>query len=94
MVVKHSLEHFPDQTTSFQKDTAFLSNQVLWHEGSRGVPEFFKGGYSFSEVIGKSGYYHHDFRRLRLFIQAASIDYPAHAHEAEECHLILNGQVD
>ena len=32
-----------------------LSKQLQWHQASRGVPEFFEGGYSFSVIIGDSG---------------------------------------
>ena len=41
--------------------------------------------YSFAEVIGKSGIYFYDTIRVGLFVQAPWNDYPAHAHDSEEC---------
>ena len=46
-------------------------------------------GYSFAEIIGKSGIYFHDSIRLGLFAQSPLNDYPAHAHDAEEWYLII-----
>ena len=69
-----------------------LSAQVQWHRASRGVPEFFEGGYSFSEIIGDTGLVPSKKIRMGLFLQNPNVDYPSHAHEAEEYYLILSGQ--
>ena len=56
---------------------------VVWHEASRGVPDLFKGGYAFAEVIGKHGLMQSNSIRLKLFLQKPDIDYPLHAHNAD-----------
>ena len=75
----------------FADYTARLSEQVQWHQASRGVPEFFEGGYSFSVIIGDSGLVPSKKIRMGLFLQNQNVDYPSHAHEAEEFYLILSG---
>ena len=75
----------------FADYTARLSGQVQWHQSSRGVPELFEGGYSFSEIIGDSGLVPSKKIRMGLFLQNPNVDYPSHAHEAEEFYLILSG---
>ena len=75
----------------FADYTSRLSEQVQWHQASRGVPEFFEGGYSFSVIIGDSGLVPSTNIRIGLYLQNQNVDYPSHAHEAEEYYLILSG---
>ena len=45
-----------------------LSANASWQDASRGVPEFMKKGYSFTEIIGKDGFFLHDSLRLGFFL--------------------------
>ncbi len=53
--LEYSLDNITGEMVKFADYTAWLSEQVQWHQASRGVPEFFEGGYSFSVIIGDSG---------------------------------------
>ena len=53
--LEYSLDNMKGDMVTFADYTARLSGQVQWHQASRGVPEFFEGGYSFSVIIGDSG---------------------------------------
>ena len=53
--LEYSLDNIKGEMVTFADYTARLSEQVQWHQSSRGVPEFFEGGYSFSVIIGDSG---------------------------------------
>ena len=92
--LEDSIQGIPAQTMSLKPGVEYLANRVYWNDASRGVPEFTVRGYSFAEIIGKSGAYLHDSMRLGLYVQAPSVDYPAHAHDAEEFYLILNGHAE
>ena len=89
--LEYSLEKITGEMFSFKDYIASLSEQVQWHQASRGVPEFFEGGYSFAVIIGDSGVVESKIIRMGFFLQNENIDYPAHAHEAEEFYLILSG---
>ena len=89
--LESSLENIPDEMVKFAGYTARLSEQVQWHQASRGVPEIYEGGYSFSIIIGDSGLVASKKIRMGLFLQNQNVDYPSHAHEAEEFYLILSG---
>ena len=89
--LEYSLEKITGEMVTFKDYVASLSDQVQWHQASRGVPEFFEGGYSFSEIIGDSGLATSKNIRMGLFLQNQNVDYPSHAHEAEEYYLILSG---
>ena len=89
--LKCSLDNITGEMVTFADYTARLSEQVQWHQASRGVPEFFEGGYSFSVIIGDSGLVPSTNIRMGLYLQNQNVDYPSHAHEAEEYYLILSG---
>ena len=89
--LEYSLDNIKGDMVTFADYTAKLSAQVQWHKASRGVPEFFEGGYSFSVIIGDSGLIPSTKIRMGLFLQNQNVDYPSHAHEAEEFYLILSG---
>ena len=87
----YSLENISGEMVKFADYILRLSEQVQWHQASRGVPEIFEGGYYFSEIIGDSGLIPSTKIRMGLFLQNQNVDYPSHAHEAEEFYLILSG---
>jgi len=89
--LEYSLDNITGEMDKFADYTARLSGQVQWNQSSRGVPELFEGGYSFSEIIGHSGLVPSKKIRMGLFLQNPNVDYPSHAHEAEEFYLILSG---
>jgi len=89
--LEYSLDNITGEMVKFADDTAWLSEQVQWHQASRGVPEIFEGGYSFSVFIGDSGLFPSTNIRMGLYLQYQNVDYPSHAHEAEEFYLILSG---
>ena len=89
--LKKVLENISGEMGHFADYVASLSNQVQWYEASRGVPEFFEGGYSFSVIIGDSGLVPSQDIRMGLYLQNPNVDYPCHAHEAEEYYLIVSG---
>ena len=89
--LEYSLENIRGEMDKFADFTARLSKQLQWHQASRGVPELFEGGYSFSVIIGDSGLVPSKKIRMGLFLQNQNVDYPSHAHEAEEFYLILSG---
>ena len=90
--LEYSLDNIRGEMVTFADYIVRLSKQLQWHQASRGVPEFFEGGYSFSEIIGDSGLVPSKKIRMGLFLQNPNVDYPSHAHEAEEYYLILSGQ--
>jgi len=89
--LKYSLDKIKGEMVTFADYTAPLSEQVKWNQASRGVPEFYEGGYYFSVIIGDSGLVPSKTIRMGLFLQNQNVDYPPHAHEAEEFYLILSG---
>ena len=89
--LEYSLDNIKGEMVTFADYTARLSEQVQWHKSSRGVPEIFEGGYSFSVIIGDSGLVPSKKIRMGLFLQNQNVDYTSHAHEAEEYYLILSG---
>ena len=88
--LEYSLDNIKGDMVKFADYTARLSEQVQWHQSSRGVPEFFEGGYSFSVIIGNSGLVPSTNIRMGLYLQNHNVDYPSHAHEDEEFYLILS----
>jgi len=89
--LEYSLENITVEMDKFADYISRLSKQLQWHQASRGVPEIFEGGYSFSVIIGDSGLVPSKNIRMGLFLQNQNVDYPSHAHEAEEFYLILSG---
>ena len=45
--LEYSLDNLKGDMVKFADYTAKLSEQVQWHQASRGVPEIFEGGYFF-----------------------------------------------
>ena len=89
-----SIQDMNGSTHSLKSLVNDLSANASWQDASRGVPEFMKKGYSFTEIIGQDGFFLHDSLRLGFFLQAPWIDYPAHAHDAEEWYLVLSGRAE
>ncbi len=71
---------------------ALIAPQAPWHEASRGVPEFFPGGYGAAYLVNEVSAPIDDPIRLGLLLQQDHIAYPGHAHDAEEFYFILSGQ--
>ncbi len=69
-----------------------ISKKLVWHDASRGVPKYFKGGYAIAEIIGEQGLIVSERIRLGLFLQQPNVNYPLHAHEAEELYIIVSGE--
>ena len=67
--LEYSLDNIKGDMVKFADDTARLSEQLKWHQASRGVPEFFEGGYSFSVIIGDSGLFPSTNIRMGLYLQ-------------------------
>jgi len=63
-----------------------------WEEASRGVPEFFAGGYASAKLADETPPASDDPIRMGLLLQRAEIAYPGHAHDAEEFYFILSGE--
>ena len=63
-----------------------------WQEASRGVPEFFAGGYAYANLADEAPPASDDPVRMGLLLQRAEIAYPGHAHDAEEFYFILRGE--
>ena len=92
--LNNTLRNIPVKLAPLDTIVEQISNLVIWYEASRGVPDFFKGGYAFAEIIGKRGLMVSNHIRLGLYIQKPEINYPLHAHDAEESYLILSGNTD
>ena len=89
--LEYSIKNIKGEMIPFAEHTFMLSEQVQWYQASRGIPEFFEGGYFYSLIIGDSGLFQSKKIRMGLFLQNPNVDYPSHAHEAEEYYLILSG---
>ena len=63
-----------------------------WEEASRGVPEFFSGGYAYAMLVDESQPADNVPVRIGLLLQQGNIAYPGHAHDAEEFYFILSGE--
>jgi mannose-6-phosphate isomerase-like protein (cupin superfamily) len=68
-----------------------IAQYASWVEAARGVPELFSGGYAYAILIGQGGMITSETMRLGLYLQRPEIDYPGHAHDAEEFYFILSG---
>ncbi|HCK76095.1 MAG TPA: hypothetical protein DHW07_03015 [Gammaproteobacteria bacterium] len=68
------------------------AGRSAWQESSRGVPEFFAGGYAYASLVDEAPPASDDPIRMGLLLQQAEIAYPGHAHDAEEFYFILSGQ--
>ena len=67
------------------------AQQSPWSEASRGVPEFFSGGYAYSILVDEHGTCGPEPIRVGLLLQQDHVAYPGHAHDAEEFYFILSG---
>jgi len=92
--LESALDHIPNTLDPMDKLTKIIAHNVLWNEAVRGVPEFFKGGYAFAEIIGEMGFKFSEKIRLGLFLQKPNLNYPLHAHDAKELYYILSGSAD
>ena len=86
-----ALNHIPKDLSPLDILIKSISEKLVWREASRGVPDFFKGGYAFAEIIGEQGLIVSENIRIGLFLQKPYVNYPFHAHEAEELYIILSG---
>jgi len=86
-----ALKHIPKDFSPLDILIKSISEKLVWREASRGVPDFFKGGYAFAEIIGEQGLIFSENIRIGLFLQKPYVNYPLHAHEAEELYIILSG---
>ena len=86
-----ALNNIPKDLSPIDVLIRSISEKLVWHEASRGVPDFFKGGYAFAEIIGEKGLIVSENIRIGLFLQKPQVNYPLHAHEAEELYIILSG---
>ena len=89
--LEYSIKNIKCEMITFAEHIFRLSEEVQWHQASRGIPEFFEGGYFYSLIIGDSGLVPSTNIRMGLYLQNKNVDYPSHAHEAEEYYLILSG---
>ena len=89
--LEYSIKKIKGEMITFAEHIYTLSEQVQWHHASRGIPEFFEGGYFYSLIIGDSGLVPSTNIRMGLYLQNRNVDYPSHAHDAEEYYLILSG---
>ena len=89
--LEYSIKNIKGEMIPFAEHTFMLSEQVQWYQASRVIPEFFEGGYFYSLIIGDSGLVPSTNIRMGLYLQNRNVDYPSHAHDAEEYYLILSG---
>lgn len=77
---------------SFAHGVAAAAQNASWQEASRGVPEFFAGGYGYTTLVTEQPPVTSDSLRIGLLLQRPQISYPGHAHDAEEFYFILSGK--
>ena len=77
---------------SFAHGIATAARDAPWQEASRGVPEFFAGGYAYAVLATEQPPVTSDSLRIGLLLQRPEISYPGHAHDAEEFYFILSGK--
>ena len=77
---------------SFTHAIATAAQNAPWQEASRGVPEFFAGGYAYAVLASEQPPVTSDSLRIGLLLQRPQISYPGHAHDAEEFYFILSGK--
>ncbi len=86
-----ALASMPPTIGSLATAVTEIAQYASWVEATRGVPELFSGGYAFALLIGQGGLATSETMRLGLYLQRPKIDYPGHAHDAEEFYFILSG---
>jgi mannose-6-phosphate isomerase-like protein (cupin superfamily) len=77
---------------SFTHGIAAAARGASWGEASRGVPQFFAGGYAYAILASEQPPVTSDSLRIGLLLQQSEISYPEHAHDAEEFYFILSGK--
>ena len=92
--LESALDSIPNNLYPIDKLTKIIAHNVSWNEADRGVPEFFKGGYAFAEIVGEMGFKFSKKIRIGLFLQKPNLNYPLHAHDAKELYFILSGSAD
>ena len=92
--LENALDGIPNTLDPMDKLTKIIAHNVIWNEAERGVPEFFKGGYAFAEIVGEMGFKFSKKIRLGFFLQKPNLNYPLHAHDAKELYFILSGSAD
>ena len=92
--LENALDGIPNTLDPMDKLTKIIAHNVIWNEAERGVPEFFKGGYAFAEIVGEMGFKFSEKIRLGFFLQKPNLNYPVHAHDAKELYFILSGTAD
>jgi len=92
--LENALDRIPNTLYPMDKLTKIIAHNVIWNEAERGVPEFFKGGYAFAEIVGEMGFKFSKKIRIGLFLQKPNLNYPLHAHDAKELYFILSGSAD
>ena len=92
--LESALDMIPNTLDPMDKLTKIIAKNVMWNEAERGVPEFFKGGYAFAEIVGEMGFKFSEKIRLGFFLQKPNLNYPLHAHDAKELYFILSGSAD
>ena len=92
--LESALDNIPNTIDPIDNLIKIIANNVIWNEAEKGVPEFFKGGYAFAEIIGEMGFKFSENIRLGLFLQKPNLKYPLHAHDAKELYFILSGSAD
>jgi len=76
---------------SLRMSGSIAAQQSPWSEASRGIPEFFAGGYAYSILVDEHGICGPEPIRVGLLLQQDHVAYPGHAHDAEEFYFILSG---
>jgi len=97
--IVQGIQCIPSQIDSLKCGVQSLSSRVEWINGA--ICPSIKNptwGYNYAEIIspgtGACGYdslYIHDSLILGLYVQAPGVNYPPHAHDAEEWYLVLSG---
>jgi len=97
--IVEGIQCIPSQIDSLKFGVQSLSSRVEWINGA--ICQSIENptwGYNFAEIIspgtGACGYdslYLHDLLQLGLYVQAPGVNYPPHAHDAEEWYLVLSG---
>lgn len=63
-----------------------------WREApGESVPAHFRGKHAYVELAGPDGHFPATDFRCGIYLQAPDINYPSHAHAAEELYLIVSG---
>lgn len=82
----------PERMSATAAAIALAAAHLDWREApGDSVPAHFKGMHAYVELAGPDGHFPATDFRCGLYLQAPGINYPAHAHAAEEFYLIVSG---